>query len=542
MRLTRFSLFAVACSCVAGWVAMTGFAHAADRPNIIFIMADDLGYGDVSAYNPDAAVTTTHIDNLAANGMMFTNAHTPSAVCSPTRYGVLTGDHPFRANLANRVQFNYGDVWLDPDQRTIAQMLGESGYATGMVGKWHLGYDVFDSDGNRITGPTTKRDVEPDWTRGLTGGPADNGFDFTYGHPSSADIPPYKWFSNGQWVSETSAFITKAQAIEQGIADRPADDTDMRTLRNGWMDPAWDFNLIHRIEQDQAVGFIHRHAEDDEPFFLYVPLSGPHTPYVPHPDYQGKTPHNYTDFVAEVDGVVGAIYAALQAKGVLGNTLIIVTSDNGADGAGARHADHRGTGVMAGTNLRGQKADGWEGGHRVPYIVHWGDGTDTGSTIKRGIKTNEFINLVDFTRTAAALAGVKVEEGEAVDSWDMSAVLLGDGTDLHTRETQFSTSFGGAFTISRKDQAGNEWKLIFSDGSGRGFSGPKGEIINPDQDFSALDLAQLQLYNIATDPGEQANLLADEVTDAERAVAQELHATLRGYITSGTSIKASTGR
>lgn len=524
-------------------------AQAGSKPNIIYILADDLGLGDVSAYNStNINLQTTHIDSLAANGMRFTNAHSPSAVCSPTRYGIMTGDHPFRAGLANRVQFNYGDVWLDQSERTIANVLQGAGYTTGMVGKWHLGYDVYDSNGQRLTGSVTNQaSLEPDWSRGVDNTPSDHGFDYSYGHTSSADIPLYKWYENGQWVNSGAASTGETYWLNTSspgsILDSGENGSSVRMQgnRSGWADSDWDFNQVMRREQDKAVEFINNNAGAQEPFFLYLPLSGPHTPYAPHPDYQNATGNVYTNFVKETDELVGSVVSALEAQGVLKDTLIILTSDNGADSRGSNFTGHQGTGYAPdGTPLRGQKGDAWEGGTNVPFIAQWGDGTNAGSTIQRGVTSDELISLTDFFQTAAGLAGATVAENEAVDSWNILPALLSDGTDQGIHEANITTSLGGTFSITQKDENGNEWKLIFQQGSGGGFSSFGGveagySSTNPNQNFENLTLSDLQLYNLTSDPCELTNLLIDGVTAEESSIVEGLHGLMRDYIVNGRS-------
>lgn len=502
---------------------VVGGAHApvfaGSRPNVVYVMADDMGYGDVACYNPASAASTPNIDALAANGIRFRNAHCPSAVCSPTRYSLLTGDHAFRVNREGDVQFNYGDVWIDSSVRTVGDMLGDNGYTTGMVGKWHLGFDVYDSSGNEIHGQSWDQNITPDWSRGLANGPSDRGFDYSYGHVASTDIPPYKWFETGQWVSQESVW--------HGGGPGPA--------RAGWKDPDWDFNQVQRTIQNKSVEFINNHAQGDQPFFLYVPLSAPHLPVTPHPDYQGNTVDPYTDFVEEVDGVMGSIVSALESQGVLEDTLVIFTSDNGAKASEANFDGHQGTGVLDGTNLRGQKSLVYEGGHRAPFVARWGDGTLTGSMIVPGTVTDQIISLSDMPRTLAALTESPILPTEAVDSYDILAALLGDGSGEEVRDINISTSRYGMFAVTHKDEAGNEWKLIYSSGSGGYLEKPVGTRINPDQDFGDISLEDLQLYNLTTDLGEQNDLLVAGASDEILAAAESVHALMRNAITSGRS-------
>jgi len=291
----------------------SGQQHSKKRPNFVYILFDDMGIGDVSAYNKKYnALTTPNLDALAAGGMRFTNAHTSSAVCSPTRYGLMLGEHPARVGLANRVQSSHGDVWIRSTQKTIGHVLQDAGYTTGYSGKWHLGYNVYDTKGKRITTSAKDQANEPDWSKGIGDGPYHRGFDWAFGHSASADIAPYKYFQNDQWLNIKSVYKTK-----QAGPGRP-----------GYMDTDWDFNQIQRRLQQGAVKFITDVVQDEKPFFLYVPLSAPHNPIVPHPDFQGTSLNSYTDYIKECDEIVGAIVTALKKQGYFENTVFIVTSDN----------------------------------------------------------------------------------------------------------------------------------------------------------------------------------------------------------------------
>ena len=216
----------------------------------------------MSTYNADrSAVATVHMDALAATGMTFTNAHTSSAICSPTRYGLMLGRHPVRVGKIG-FQTKYDDVWLpDPNDRNVADLFREAGYATGYVGKWHLGYTVYSANGEIHRGNAQDAAVpEPDWTRGINNHPGDRGFDYAFGHTSSADIPPYKYFLNNDWLDTSSFWVTKKDALASGIADTPADGTGVSTIRDGWADMDWDFNQIQRRLRDKAVEYIRDNA------------------------------------------------------------------------------------------------------------------------------------------------------------------------------------------------------------------------------------------------------------------------------------------
>lgn len=503
-------------------------------------MADDLGIGDVTTYNPDKSTSqTVHMDALAKAGMKFTNAHTPSAICSPTRYGIMTGDHPVRAGREAEFQTKYNDVYIKKETRTIGNILKSAGYVTGYVGKWHLGYTVKNADGSIPNGSATDKNITPDWSKGITNHPGDRGFDYAFGHTSSADIPPYKYFDNNNWIDTQSVWITKTEVLADGRADTPADGSNIGTMRSGWADRDWDFNQIQRRLEEKAVEFLKERAGEPEPFFLFLAPSAPHTPHTPHPDIQGKTPHNYTDAVNEVDSMLGAIVAELKTQGILKNTFIVITSDNGANNDSRRinisgKPDHFGTGVLWGVNIKGMKQDAYEGGHRVPFIARWGDGTPEGSTIKPGTENNELINLQDLFRTTATMAGATFADSEGVDSWNMLPAFFGNGQVLPVREAQFSISRKGHWALTKQYPDGSEWKLIFSSGSG-GKTGPSGTPVDPTKNFASIDINNLQLFNMKTDWVEKTNVLSDGISSIERSITEELYALMNEYLTSGKS-------
>ncbi|WP_017445745.1 sulfatase family protein [Gayadomonas joobiniege] len=500
-------------------IAQASFLTDAQKtPNFVYILFDDMGLGDISAYNPEhISVSTPNIDALANGGMMFTNAHTSSAVCSPTRYGLMMGEHPARVGLADRVQKSHGDVWIQRTQKTIANVLQDAGYITGYAGKWHLGYNVYDVSGQPITTSAHLRQNEPDWSKGIVDGPFHRGFDWAFGHTASADIAPYKYFLNDRWLNLNSVYKTKK--------DGPG--------RPGYMDPDWDFFQIQRKIQQGAVEFITDVVPKNKPFFLYVPLSAPHNPVVPHPDFQGKTLTPYTDYIKESDAIVGAIVAALKEQGYFDNTLIIITSDNGGLTKNNKGSKHISTGVLKQATIKGQKTTSFEGGHRVPFIAHWGNGKKSGSVIQPGTLTNDLVNLQDFYRTAAAIVGQPLANEQGVDSWNILPILLGDGTPKRLREANVSTSYTGQYIIAKQYSNGDEYKLIF--GTGTGGWGNAGVAVDPDQEFEKLQLNKLQLFKLDTDLSEQYNLAADGLTPREEKIVRDLHQLLREYIRSGRS-------
>jgi arylsulfatase A-like enzyme len=488
-----FVMHGLRCACALFSVLVVVEATLArDLPNVVFILADDMGYGDVSCYYPRAAVKTPHIDGLAANGVRFTNGHSPASVCAPTRYGILTGRAPARAEriIGGRLD---GGAFAD-GRRVVANVFDDAGYRTAMIGKWQQGMSVATTDGKapRID----REDVNIAWDKPFVEGPCSYGFDEAFFQLSSADAAPYKFARGDRWAASKAKWLRKA--------DFP--DLDQRDLfRDGWGDPDWNPSLITRRYRDEAVKFIRRASGADDPFFLYLALPAPHGPIAPHPDYRGTTSNEYTDYIVEVDGVVGAIVGALREEAVLGDTIIVFTSDNGAsqryDGS---------NGEVDGTPLRGYKFSSYEGGHRVPFIIRWSDGDDVGSKIARGQVSHDLIDQLDFYATAAELVGQGLGPKEGEDSFSLLPVLLGEAKH-HTRRVAITNNNR---TFRHIDPDGTEWKLIGGD---------------PRHPFNA---ARAELYNLTADVGETRNLL-EEGDGAVSKKAESLRSLLAEFIAAG---------
>src|SRR5574340_1294920 len=331
--------------------ATAGALHAAPAapPNIVFILADDFGYGDLACQNPQSRIPTPNLDRLAGQGVRFTDAHSPSAVCTPTRYGVITGRYCWRSRLKSGVLWGSSPNLIEPGRATVASVLKSRGYATGGVGKWHLGL------GDQET---------TDYSRPLHPGPVDHGFDYYYGIPASLDMEPYLYFENDR-------------AVEQPTSSTPGKNDDGVFWRKGPMAPSFQFDQVLNTLTGKATDFIRRNAK--RPFFLYFAMTGPHTPWVPRAEFRGKSKAGiYGDFVNEVDWSVGEVMKTLEAAGAAKNTLLMFTSDNGPE----RYAYDRipKFGHYSMGDLRGVKRDAWEGGHRVPFLARWPGRIQPGST------------------------------------------------------------------------------------------------------------------------------------------------------------------
>ena len=435
-----------------------------ERPNIVVILADDLGIGDPGCYNPDSKVPTPHIDRLASEGLRLTDAHSPSAVCSPTRYGLLTGRYAWRTRLTRGVLWGDSPNLIDLERTTIAELLKSAGYRTACFGKWHLGLG---------RGPAT------DWTAPLQPGPLDHGFDEFFGIPASLDMVPYLFVEDDHPVAAPTTTI-------KGSAHRR--DGGGGFWRTGPASP--DFRHIDVLPTitDRAVGFLERASADRErPFFLYLPLSAPHTPWVPTEAFRGTSgAGHYGDFAAQVDGAIGRVLTALDELRLADNTLVLVTSDNGAHWPERDIAQY---GHDANLRYRGQKADIWEGGHRVPFVVRWPN------RVPAGAVRDELVSLTDLFATLAAVTGMEIPVGAANDSINQLPVLLGETLERAPRHSMIHHSLDGHFAVRR-----GAWKLIPFRGSG-GFTEPSS--FPP----RAGDPPG-QLYHLKDDPRETENLYA----------------------------------
>ena len=423
-------------------------SHGGERPHIVVIMADDLGYGDVTPLNPKSKIPTPAFERLAAEGITFTDAHTPSAVCTPTRYGLLTGRYCWRSRLKRGVLNGYGAPLIEDDRPTIATTLGDSGYRTAIVGKWHLGLG--------LPGGQTNLDL----SKPLSYHPGHAGFDHSFVIPASLDFPPYVYFENGR-ATETKTVPNKKTGFPAYTRQGPrAIDFDMR-------------GCLDRLA-DEAIEVIQTMRESSEPVFLYFPLTAPHKPVMPTPKFAGTSKLGpYGDFVRQVDDTIGRVITALDDAEVIDETLLIVTSDNGSfmyraadderdhvqDDTIQKFHPHNHT---SNANWRGTKADVWEGGHRVPFFVRLPNAEHAGK------KISNVVGLIDVLATTAEIAGADPKPQAGPDSVSF-AKLLDNPTSEFKRPPLICHSASGMFAI--RD---GKWKLIAGNGSG-GRELPKGK-------------------------------------------------------------------
>jgi arylsulfatase A-like enzyme len=482
LRLRPAFTFALTILCLPATRVMS--AAESTRPNIVYILADDLGYGDVQALNPTRGkIKTPYLDRLAAQGMTFTDAHSGSSVCTPTRYGLLTGRYAWRSRLQKGVLDGSDDPPLiAADRLTVPALLKQHGYTTAAIGKWHLGFLS-----ERPTSPTTAAPAAPTkkskmGDAGLPvgsriiGGPITRGFDYFWG------------CSNARTMS---GLIENDRVIES-------------------LPP---IQMLPRLER-QAVNYVAEHAaaaKAGKPFFLYVPLTSPHTPILPTPEWQGNSGLGaYGDFVMQTDAVVGKILAALDEHGLATNTLVIFTADNGCSPQADTPALEK-QGHFASAEFRGYKADIWEGGHRVPFLARWPDKIKSAST------SSQLICHVDLLATCAEILGTKLPANAGEDSVSIVPALL--GTDrAPLREAVVHHSIQGMFSLRQ-----GPWKLELCPGSG-GWAAPL------DPAARKAGLPEIQLYNLAADPAESKNVHVENP-----AVVTRLTALLQRYVADGRS-------
>ncbi|MFI3291367.1 MAG: arylsulfatase [Opitutales bacterium] len=466
-------------------------SYAAKKPNIIFILADDMGYGDVSILNPEGKIPTPTLDKMATDGMIFTDAHTSSSVCTPSRYGILTGRYNWRSTLKGGVLSGYSKALIPQDRTTMASMLKASGYNTALIGKWHLGWDWAmqgNLDGANLNSLNSKKhkDINVDFSKPVTNSPKDKGFDYYYAICGSLDMPPYVYVEN----------------------DMPTDTSnDMQQTKGGRAGPiASDLVLDQVVGNfiDRSCKYIKEQAKGNKPFFLYLPLTGPHTPIVPTKKFTGKSSlgSKYADFVIQIDKQLASIFKTLEDEGISDNTIVVFTADNGCSPAANINALLK-KGHSPNADLRGNKADLYDGGHRVPCLVQWGNG------IKKGSVANQTVCLTDFFATFADIAGYKLKDSEGEDSFDLISIF-NNANAPQVRESTIHHSIDGDFAIRMGD-----WKLLVS-ASSSGWSYP-----HPTKDKADVaKLPSLQLYNMKDDKSEKTNLIAQHPEKAKEMLAQ----------------------
>lgn len=459
------------------------------QPNIIFILADDMGYGDVSYLDSRSKIKTENLDRMAREGVVFTDAHSSSSVSTPTRYGILTGRYNWRSTMKQGVLGGYSRALIAPDRETMASMLKKQGYTTAGIGKWHLGWDW-----NNIEAGTD----HVDFSKPVANGPTTRGFDYYYGFCGSLDMPPYVYIENDMPTS---------------LPDRVTED---KGKYSWWRKGPTGADFVHEDVLpnliDRACNYVKEKASSDQPYFLYLPLPAPHTPILPVKEFQGKSGlGDYADFVLMVDAMVGRVLQAVKESGEDDNTIVVFTTDNGCSPA-AGIDELIAQGHYPNSIYRGHKADLFDGGHRVPCILRWPGGA-------KPHHVEQTVCLTDFYATFAALNGYVLRDSEGEDSYNLMPAITSLSEISLIREATVHHSIAGQFTIRQ-----GEWKLLLSPSSG-GWSAPK-----PNDSTALASLPSVQLYNMKTDPSEQKNV---EAQYPEKVA--ELSSLLARYVEKGRS-------
>jgi arylsulfatase A len=485
-------------------------AFTQDLPNIVIIYSDDLGYGDLSCYNPKAAYKTPRLDRMAAEGIRFTDAHSPSTICSPSRYGLFSGQQVCRTGRRSTAfEGPGGPSYLKPGELTLAEMLKTQGYRTGVFGKWHLGLTWVDDAGERLGGGF-KNALLIDYEKStpLVDGPNQRGFDESFITPNCPTTDPlYVYIKNG--MVETPASQRHRQDNVPNPGGKWRWDND-----EGWMAPDYRFVDADLLFYDKTLEFIadHRKKSPEKPFFAVFSTQISHAPVLPAPEFNGKTDAGARgDFIHELDVLTGRLLDAITSLGIDDNTLVLFNSDNGPETMHTlwMREDHHHDAVAG---FRGMKRDGWEGGHRVPYIARWP------SRIPAGQVSKQLTNATDIFATLASIVGHELPDHVAVDSYDMLPAMLGThGESLSIRPHMLTQSFRSEFQIRQGD-----WKYLDHMGSG-GNNYEKGNLKKFALAETAPD-ATGQLFNLASDPGETTNLFFKET--AKRKELQALLADL----------------
>ncbi|MFY0686455.1 MAG: arylsulfatase [Cyclobacteriaceae bacterium] len=472
-------------------VSITCFSQS--KPNIVIIYTDDQGYGDVSALNPGAKFQTPYMDRIANEGIVFTDGHSSDAVCTPSRYTLLTGRYSWRTALKKGVLRADGPCLIEKGRMTIASLLKENGYNTAMVGKWHLQMEF---EGTVKGGR--------DWSKPFTEGPTAHGFDYFFGIPASMNYGVLTYLENER-VLEPPTLWTKKKNNPNPLTYRgdirpkdyrmtPPFDT-VRGERGAWVEAAPSFNdeLVLETLAAKAVEYINQsaaEAKSGKPFFLYMPLTSPHLPHCTHPDFQGRTNcGNYGDFMEETDYRVGQVLDALDENGLTDNTLVIFSSDNGAE---TNYVYQRDTyGHFSSLHFKGGKRDIYEGGHRVPFLMRWPNG------IEAGIEADIPVCQSDYLATIAEIVGAKFPDYAGEDSYSLLPILKGEKYTSELRGPVIHHSASGHFAIRK-----GKWKLNLLRGAG-GWLAP--EEVEPESEEAIYEL-----YDLETDPGETTNRYFDE--------------------------------
>lgn len=456
------------------------------KPNILILYGDDLGFGDLTSYNPDSKIPTPHLDQLAAEGIRFTDGHSSSGICTPSRYALLTGRHHWRKfhGIVNA----FGASAFDAEELTLPEMLKEKGYHTAVIGKWHLGWnwDAVVKPSSEKVDDAKRKTWGPDaidWSKPIPNGPLAHGFDHYFGD-TVINFPPYCWIEDDK-VTETPDILMDTSLF------KPIKEGNWE-FRPGPMISGWDPYTNIPITTERGVKYIHEQAETVEPFFLYFAFPSPHAPIIPNDEFDGKSQAGpYGDFVVETDDSCGQLIQALKDSGQADNTIVIFSADNGPEKyayARDKKFDH-----WSAFPFRGLKRDVYEGGHHVPFIVKWP------GVVEAGTVSDALVSQIDIMATLADVVGYELPDNQAEDSHNLAPILRGDSNSVRT--THIHNTYEGQFGIRHGDWVLIDAKDGYRSGRVKGWEEKYG--------YHADDDQPTELFNLAEDIGQRENLAAD---------------------------------
>ena len=479
-------------------------SEAAAQPNILILYGDDLGYGDLGCYNPDSKIPTPHLDQLASQGMRFTDGHSSSGICTPSRYALLTGRHHWRK--FHGIVGPLGPSTFDAERTTLPEMLQAVGYSTACIGKWHLGWNwdaIKKSDAVATITQEGKRKKEIwphtafDWSKSVPDGPLDHGFDHYFGD-TVINFPPYAWIEDDKLVDHPDTTLTITQETKEGSWE----------ARPGPARSDWDFYDNLPMLTRKATAWLENRKGDKQPFFLYFPLPSPHAPIIPSEEFDGKTGAGpYGDYVNQSDWSCGQLLAALKKSGHAENTLVIFSADNGPEKYAYERSqkfDH-----WSSFPLRGLKRDIYEGGHRVPFIIRWPGIVEPAST------SDALVSQIDIMATIAAITGYALKDQDAEDSHNLLPLLKGT-VIAPIRETHIHNTSANRYAIRHGD-----WLLIDDK---NGYVSGRNDDWEKKYNYPSDDSDAGQLFNLSNDLGQQKNIITNHPEKAEelRALLNEI--------------------
>ena len=457
--------------------------RAAELPNVVIIYADDMGFGDLGANNPESKIPTPNLDRLAGQGMRFTDGHSSSGICTPSRFAMLTGQHHWRR--FHGIVGAMGGTVFEPGDFTLPKMFKAKGYNTACVGKWHLGWDwkaLRKPGAAKAPKKSGGRPEDYDWSKPIPDGPCAQGFDYYFGD-GTINFPPYCWVENDRVVEAPTVMMdTKTfKQIPEGNWE----------FRGGPMVEGWDPYKVLPTLTDKAVAWLEKQSAD-QPFFLYFPLPSPHAPIIPNDGFVGRSQAGpYGDFVFESDAMAGRILQTLEKMGFSENTIVVFTADNGSE----KYAYDRlqKFGHWSSGHLRGLKRDVWEGGHRVPFVIRWP------GKVAPGAVSGETISQVDLAATFAEVIGYPLDSTKAIDSYNLIPLLQGKKYKQPLRKATVQNTKANAFALRQGD-----WMFIDAK-TGQHSASP--DWFNSERGY-AKDSSPGLLYNLKTDPAQHTNLYA----------------------------------